>query len=62
MIYAIENNFEHRCNGELALHVLDMIGSTIKSAEEKNEIQLQSPCEKPKPFLEEEIKLLLNKI
>jgi len=62
MIYAIENNFGHRCNGELALHVLDMIGSTIKSAEEKNEIQLQSPCEKPKPFLEEEIKLLLNKI
>ena len=25
MIDAIENNRKHRCNGELALHVLDII-------------------------------------
>ena len=33
MLYCIENNLEHRCNGELVLHVLDMLDTTIKSAE-----------------------------
>ena len=31
MIYSIENRIKHRCNGELSLHVLDLIESTILS-------------------------------
>ena len=60
MIYSIENNIEHRCNGKLALHVLDIIESTIKSAEYGQEISLQTTCRKPKPFTEEQIKILLK--
>jgi len=60
MIYAIENNLEHRCNGNLALHVLDLIESTIKSAENGKEISLKTTCKKPEKFTEEQIKILLN--
>ena len=60
MIYAIENNLEHRCNGNLALHVLDLIESTIKSAETGKEIFLKTTCKKPEKFTEEQIKILLN--
>ena len=60
MIHAIENNLEHRCNGELALHVLDIIESTIKSAETGNEIDLKTTCKKPTPFLENQIKIILK--
>ena len=60
MIYSIENNRKHRCNDHLALHVLDLIESTILAAESKKEIQLRSSCEQPKPITEEEIKILLK--
>ena len=39
----------------LALHVLEIIESTIKSAEFANIIELQTTCFKPKPFTEEVI-------
>ena len=29
MIYAMENNIKHRCNADVALHVVEMIESTI---------------------------------
>ena len=60
MIYSIENNTEHRCNGNLALHVLDIIESTIKAAEDREEITLQTTCSKPSLFTEEQIKLILK--
>jgi len=60
MIYAIENNTQHRCNGELALHVLDLIESTIKSSEKGEEINLRTTCKKPEPFSEEQIKLIIK--
>tara|TARA_B100001113_G_C21064697_1_gene602835 strand:- start:149 stop:1294 length:1146 start_codon:yes stop_codon:yes gene_type:complete len=60
MIYSIENNRKHRCNDQLALHVLDLIESTILAAGSKKEIQLRSSCEQPKPITEEEIKILLK--
>ena len=60
MIYSIENNIQHRCNGDLALHVLDIIESTIIASETKKEVSLRSTCEQPKPLLEEQIKLLIK--
>ena len=60
MIYSIENNTKHRCNGDLALHVLDIIESTINAAEKGEEISLHTTCNKPEPFTEEQIKLLLR--
>jgi predicted dehydrogenase len=60
MIYSIENNQHHRCNGNLALHVLDIIESTIIASETKKEVNLRSTCDQPIPFTEDEIKLLIK--
>ena len=60
MIFSIENNRRHRCNGEIALHVLDIIESIILASEKKLEVQLRSTCDQPRPFMEDEIKLLLK--
>lgn len=60
MIYSIENNLEHRCNGELALHVLELIESTIISAETSTEVRLQTTCKKPLPFTEDQIKIIMK--
>ncbi|MBT4952216.1 MAG: hypothetical protein HON34_10495 [Pelagibacteraceae bacterium] len=60
MIYSIENNQHHRCNGSLALHVLDIIESTIIASETKKEVNLRSTCDQPIPFTEDEVKLLIK--
>ena len=60
MIYAIENNLKHRCNGQLALHVLELIESTIKSAEIGSEVTLNTTCEKPSPFTEDQIHIIMK--
>ena len=62
MIYSIENKKEHRCNGELALHVLDIIESTIISSNMKEEIKIRSICKRPDAFHDFEIKSLLKNI
>ena len=58
--YCIYSNKKHRCNGELALHVLDMIDSTIRSAKISKPIELSTNCEQPKYFSEEEISKLIK--
>jgi len=60
MIHAIENNLNHRCSGDLALHVLDLIESTIKASETGEEITLQTTCKKPEPFTEDQIRHILK--
>ena len=60
MINSIENNTEHRCNGELALHVLDIIECAKISSETKSEVSLRSTCERPNSFQDQEIKKLLK--
>ena len=60
MISCIYSNKKHRCNGELALHVLDMIDSTIRSAKISKPIELSTNCEQPKYFSEEEISKLIK--
>ena len=60
MIYSIENNKKHRCNGELALHVLDIIDSTILAAKTSKQTKMRTSCEKPRYFSEEEISSLIK--
>ena len=60
MIYSIENDKEHRCNGELALHVLDIIECAKISSEKKEEVSLRSTCKRPNSFQDQEIKKLLK--
>jgi len=61
MIDSIENKRIHRCNGELALHVMDLIELTMTSAIEIKELQLRTTCKRPDPFTEDEINNLLKK-
>ena len=58
MIFAIENQSIHRCNGELVLHVLDMLDTTILSAKNSSTLKLRTTCENTKPFTEKEISLI----
>ena len=60
MINAVENNRNNRCNGELSLHVLDIIDSTINAAINGVEHNLRTSCEKPVVFSENEIKQLMK--
>ena len=60
MIDAIENKRTNRCNGELSLHVLDMIDSTINAAINGTEQDLRTNCERPMVFSENEIKQLMK--
>jgi len=60
MIDAIENKRTNRCNGELSLHVLDMIDSTINAAINGVEQNLRTNCERPMVFSENEIKQLMK--
>ena len=60
MAFAIENNSEHRCNGELSLHVLDIIDSTMRASQTGIPQEIKTTCKRPQPFTLEEIKKILN--
>ena len=56
----IEKNNQHRCNGELALHVLDMIDSTIKAAQTSILQSMRTTCEQPRYFPEDKVARLMK--
>ncbi len=60
MVYCIQNKKKHRCNGELSLHVLDIIQSTMQAAKTGKTYKIKTTCKKPKFFSENEIKKLLK--
>jgi Holliday junction resolvasome RuvABC ATP-dependent DNA helicase subunit len=60
MINCIDNKKKHRCNGKLALHVLDMIDSTTQSAKISKPIKMRTVCKQPKYFSEKEITKLIK--
>ena len=60
MAYCIENKKKHRCNGELSLHVLDIIQSTMKASRTGKKQRITTTCKIPKRFSEKEIRKILN--
>ena len=60
MAYCIQNKKKHRCNGELSLHILDIIQSIMKAAKKKKRITLNSTCQIPKKFTSLEINKILK--
>jgi len=60
MIYSIQNKKKHRCNGILALHVLNIIEAIHLSAKNDKKYKISVLCEKPKPFLNKEINSILK--
>ena len=59
MAFSIENKKTHKCNGELSLHVLDIIESTMRAASLGKPQEIKTSCDKPTAFTEEEIKKIL---
>tara|TARA_Y100001935_G_scaffold231717_1_gene212965 strand:+ start:337 stop:1494 length:1158 start_codon:yes stop_codon:yes gene_type:complete len=60
MAYSIQNNKNNKCNGELSLHVLDIIQSTMKACISGKTQLIKSSCIIPKPFSLSEIKKILK--
>ena len=60
MAYCIENRKIHRCNGELSLHVLDIIQSMMRSSKSQKLEILLTKCEIPSRFTQEKIKKILK--
>ena len=60
MAYAIENKKINKCNGELSLHVLDIIQSTMKASKTGIPQKIKTKCKMPKKFSNEEIKKILK--
>ena len=60
MLYCIENGLNHRCNGELSLHVLDIIKSTMKAADSRTTQDIKTSCQKAEYFTLEEIQKILK--
>ena len=54
MVDSIKNNRINRCNGELSLHVLDILDTIIKSAKEDKKLELRSSVSTIEYFSEEE--------
>ena len=52
MAAGIELGRPHRCSGELAYHVTDVMWSILESAETRQTVALESTCERPAPLRE----------
>jgi hypothetical protein len=60
MAYSIENKKINKCNGELSLHVLDIIQSTMKACKTNIPQVIRTTCKKPSLFKTENIKKILK--
>ena len=60
MAYCIQQKKQHRCSAELAVHVLDLIQSTMQSAKTNKPIRLSTTCKIPKLFINKEINKLMR--
>ena len=61
MAYCIENKKIHKCNGDLSLHVLDIIDSMMRASVTGISQKIKTKCKKPNRFTEQEIKKILKK-
>lgn len=59
MAYSIEQNEAHRCSGELSLHVLDIIISTMKACTTSSSQEIKTSCNKPNYFSDDDVRKLL---
>lgn len=60
MAYAIENKKKHLCNGELSLHVLDIIQSTMKACRSRIPQLIKTTCKKPNLYSSKELKKIMK--
>jgi predicted dehydrogenase len=59
MARAIAEGRPHRANGEVALHVLEVMAKILEAATEKRAMEIHHPCARPEPLGESEASGLL---
>ena len=60
MLQSIKHKKKHRCNGDLSLHVLNILDAIKKSASSGKRINITISCKKPLFFNKKEIKSILR--
>ena len=60
MVTAIEENREHRCNIDLAVHVTEVMTSILKAGETRQWVEMTTTCERPAYIGPDEAKSLMN--
>ncbi len=60
MAYCIEHKKKHRCSGEVSVHVLDLIESTMYSARTNKPKKIDTTCKIPKIFTAKEINKIMR--
>ena len=60
MIYSIRKKKQHRCNGNLSLHVLNIIEGIHKSAKNGKKYFFNTTCERPKYFTNKDINSIIK--
>jgi len=50
MLWALRSGREHRTNGRLALHVVDLMESAVRASASGQHIELSTTCERPEPL------------
>lgn len=50
MAHAVAENRPHRCNGDLALHVLEVMEAFQRSSESEQVVEITTPVERPAPL------------
>lgn len=50
MAYAIRSKRQHRANGDMAYHVLDLMHTFAEASDKGKHIDVSSSCERPKPL------------
>ena len=61
MALAILHDRPHRCSGELALHVVDIMTSILESGHSGQFVSLETSCERPEAFGVDEARDMLTK-
>jgi len=60
MAFSIENKKINKCNGELSLHVLDIIQSIMRASKKNKPQSIKTSCKKPSSFTLKEINKILK--
>ena len=60
MISCIQQKKKHKCNGDLSLHVLNIIEAIHLSAKKGVSQKISMSCERPRPFTTKDINSILK--
>ena len=60
MAQAVIEGRPHRCNGEMALHVVEVMTGILNAGESGNAVDMTTTCDRPEPLNEDTAKTLLR--